>query len=61
MYGDQCGEFVCDLGTWRVKGEKKGQEIFWGCLKLANDVQDQVELKKNYSELKSIMGRGQGK
>ena len=46
MYGAQCGEFVCDLGTWRVKGGKKGQEIFRGCLKLTNDVQDQVELKK---------------
>ena len=46
MYGTQCGEFVCDLGTWRVKGGKKGQEIFRGCLKLTNVVQDQVELKK---------------
>ena len=46
MYGVQCGEFVCDLGTWRVKGGKKGQEIFRGCLKLTNVVQDQVELKK---------------
>ena len=46
MYGAQCGEFVCDLGTWRVKGGKKGQEIFRGCLKLTNVVQDQVELKK---------------
>ena len=60
MYGDQCGEFVCDLGTWRVKGGKKGQEIFRGCLKSTNVVQDQVELKKNYSEWKSVMGRVQG-
>ena len=50
MCGDQCGEFVCDL--WDLKGErwKKGQEIFRGCLKSTNVVQDQVELKKNYSE-----------
>ena len=33
-----------------MKGGKKGQEIFQGSLKLANVVQDQVELKKNYSE-----------
>ena len=47
MHGAQCGEFVCDLGTWRGKGGKKGQEIFRGCLKLTiNVVQDQVELKK---------------
>ena len=59
MYGDQCGEFVCDLGTWRVKGGKKGQEIFRGCLKLANVVQAQVQLKKLYSEWKNILGRGQ--
>ena len=43
-----------DIGTWRVKGGKKGQEI-------KNVFQDQVELKKNYSEWKSIMGRDQGK
>ena len=29
-----------------MKGGKKGQEIFRGCLKLPNVVQDQVELKK---------------
>ena len=33
-----------------MKGGKKGQEIFRGCLELANVVQDEVELKKNYSE-----------
>ena len=61
MYGDQSGEFVC--GSWGLKGQrwKKGQEIFRGCLKLVNVVQDQVELKKFYSEWKDIMGRGQGK
>ena len=29
-----------------MKGGKKGQEIFRGCLKLTNVVQDQAELKK---------------
>ena len=29
-----------------MKGGKKGQEIFRGCLKITNVVQDQVELKK---------------
>ena len=29
-----------------MKGGKKGQEIFRGCLKLTNVVQDHVELKK---------------
>ena len=37
------------------------QEIFQGCLKLGNVVQDQVELKTFYSEWKNIMGRVQGK
>ena len=50
---------ILGLEGWKVV--KKGQEIFRGCLKLANVVQDQVELEKKLFWMNEHYGKSSGK